>query len=103
MNLFKDLVKKYGEFLDNLNPDKIVCIFNIIIDALILSSFLSVLSFMLSENIINKIDILEKYPRIFNLLRLINNIKKKFSKIYLLIHFIIILFGILGNIFMFFI
>ena len=94
---------KYGEFLDSLTPDKIVCLFNIIIDALVLSSFLSVLSIMLSDNIINKIDFLEKYPRILNLLKLRNNINRKVSKLYLLMHFFIIIFGILGNIWMFFI
>ena len=41
MNLFKNLVNKYG--------------LGIIIDSLVLSSFLSVLSIILSENIINKI------------------------------------------------
>jgi hypothetical protein len=97
------LYNKYGEYLDSLTPDKIVCMFNIIIDALVLSSFLSVLSIMLSENIINKIVFLEKYPRILSLLKLRNNINKKVSKIYLLMHLIIIIFGILGNIFMFFI
>jgi hypothetical protein len=97
------IYNKYGEFLDSLTPDKIVCLFNIIIDALVLSSFLSVLSIMLSENIINKIVFLEKYPRILSLLKLRNNINKKVSKIYLLMHIIIIIFGILGNIYMFFI
>jgi len=97
------LYNKYGEYLDSLTPDKIACLFNIIIDALVLSSFLSVLSIMLSENIINKIGFLEKYPRILNLLKLRNNINKKISKIYLFMHFCIIIFGILGNIWMFFI
>ena len=101
--ILTSLYNKYGEFLDSLTPDKIVCIFNIIIDGLVLSSFLSVLSIMLSENIINKIGFLEKYPRILNLLKLRNNINKKVSKIYLLMHFTIIIFGILGNIWMFFI
>jgi|SRR5271168_357890 len=101
--ILTSLYNKYGEFLDSLTPDKIVCMFNIIIDALVLSSFLSVLSIMLSENIINKIVFLEKYPRILSLLKLRNNINKKVSKIYLLMHFIIIIFGILGNIWMFFI
>lgn len=97
------LYNKYSEFLDSLTPDKIVCLFNIIIDGLILSSFISVLSIMLSENIINKIGFLEKYPRILKLLKLRNNINKKVSKFYLLMHFFIITMGILGNIFMFFI
>ena len=101
--ILTSLYNKYGEFLNSLTPDKIVCLFNIIIDALVLSSFLSVLSIMLSDNIINKIGFLEKYPRILNLLKLRNNINKKVSKIYLLMHFFIIIFGILGNIWMFFI
>ena len=100
--ILSSLYNKYGEFLDSLTPDKIVCLFNIIIDALVLSSFLSILSIMLSDNIINKIGFLEKYPRIINLLKLRNNINKKVSKIYLLMHFFIIIFGILGNIWMFF-
>lgn len=101
--ILTSLYNKYGEYLDSLTPDKIVCLFNIIIDSLVLSSFLSVLSIMLSENIINKIGFLEKYPRILNLLKLRQNINKKVSKIYLLMHLIIIIFGILGNILMFFI
>lgn len=97
------LYNKYSEFLDSLTPDKIVCLFNIIINGLILSSFISVLSIMLSDNIINKIGFLEKYPRILKLLKLRNNINKKVSKFYLLMHFFLITIGILGNIFMFFI
>lgn len=71
--ILSSLYNKYSEFLDSLTPDKIVCLFNIIIDGLILSSFISVLSIMLSENIINKIVFLEKYPRILTLLKLRNN------------------------------
>lgn len=99
---FISLYDKYSEFLDSLSADKIVCLFNIIIDGLILSSFVSVLSIMLSENIINQMVFLEKYPRLLKLLRLRNVINKKVSKFYLLMHFIIIISGILGNIYMFF-
>ena len=78
-----DLYNKYNEYLDSLTPDKIVCLFNIILDGLIFSSFLSILSIMLSENIINKIKFLENYPKLFKLLQLRNNLNKKVSKIYL--------------------
>ena len=101
--LITNLYNKYGEYLDTLTPDKIVCLFNIIMDGLILSSFMTVMSIMLSENIINKITFLEKYPKILKLLKLRNYINKKVSKFYLLMHLIIIILGILGNIFMFFI
>jgi hypothetical protein len=100
---FITLYNKYSEFLDSLSADKIVCLFNIIFDGLILSSFVSVLSILLSENIINKIAFLEKYPRILKLLKFRNVLNKKVSKFYLLMHFILIISGILGNIYMFFI
>lgn len=100
---FITLYNKYGEYLDSLTPDKIVCLFNIIVGGLTLSSFLSILTILLSENIINKIVFLEKYPRILKLLKLRNNLNKKVSKIYLLMHIILIICGILGNIYMFFI
>jgi hypothetical protein len=101
--IFTDLYNKYNEYLANLTPDKIVCLFNIILDGLIFSSFLSVLSIMLSENIINRLKFLENYPKLFKLLQLRNNINKKVSKIYLGIHVIMISLAFLGNVYMFFI
>jgi hypothetical protein len=90
----------YSEYLETLTPDKIVCVFNIIIGSLTFSSFLSVLSILLSEKIINRIKILERFPRILAILKLRNNINKKIAKVYLLIHIILILGGILCNIYM---
>ena len=58
---------------------------------------------MLSENIINKIVFLEKYPRILNLIKIRNNINKKVSKFYLYMHLNCIIFGFIGNLYMFFI
>jgi len=73
---FNLLYNNYTEYLDSLTPDKIVCVFNIIIGSLTLSSFVSILSIMLSENVINKIKILERFPRILALLKIRNNIDK---------------------------
>lgn len=88
--------------METLTPDKIVCVFNIIIGCLTLSSFVSILSIMLSENIINRIKFLERYPRILELLRLRNTINKKIAKIYLIIHLVLILWSLLGNTYMLF-
>ena len=49
----------------------------IIIGGLTLSSFVSILSIMLSENIINKIKLLDRFPRILAILKIRNNINKK--------------------------
>ena len=101
--IFSSLYNNYIEYLDSLTPDKIVCLFNLIINGLIFSSFFSILSIMLSENIINKIVFLEKYPRILNLIKIRNNINKKVSKFYLYMHLNCIIFGFIGNLYMFFI
>jgi len=96
------LYNNYSDYLDSLNPDKIVCLFNIIVDGLILSSFVTVLNIMLSENIINKLTFLEKYPRILKLIQIRNNINKKVIKFYLISHLIFTLSGIFTNLYMFF-
>jgi hypothetical protein len=102
-DLFIKIYDNYIEFIFSLTPDKIVCLFNIIMGSLLLSSFFSVLSILLSENIINRISILEKYPKILYLLNLRNKLNKKLIKTYLMLNLIIILLSISGNIWMFFI
>jgi len=97
------MLEKYYEFLATLSPDKIVALFNIIMGTITLSSFFTVLSIMLSEQIINKIKFLDKYPKIIKLLKLRNKINKSLNKIYLTIHIILIILTILANIYIFFI
>jgi len=69
---------------------------------LTLSSFFTILTILLSENIINRIKFLDKYPRILELLKLRNYVNKQLVKFYLLMHLITIILGILGNTSMFF-
>lgn len=95
------MIDKYYEFLSTLSPDKIVALFNIIMGALTLSSFFTVMSIMLSEQIINKIKFLDKYPKIMKLLKFRNNINKSLNKFYLITHIILIILTILANIYMF--
>ena len=71
-NIFTDIYDKYLDFLLTLGPDKIVAVFNIIMDLFILSSFLSLTSILLTENIINRIKFLDNYPRIKKLLKIIS-------------------------------
>jgi hypothetical protein len=56
---------------------------------------------MLSENIINKIKLLDRFPRILAILKIRNNINKKIAKLYLFMHLFILL-GILSNVYMLF-
>jgi hypothetical protein len=86
-----------------VSPDKIVCIFNIITFSLVFSSFLTVISILLSDKVLNQFTFLEKYPRVLYFLKLRNSINRKIALIYLIVHLILILFGLIGNIYMFFI
>lgn len=95
------IYNNYSEYLNTLTPDKIVCIFNIIVGGLTFSSYFTVLSIMLSENIINRIKFLDKFPRLLTILKFRNTINKKIAKFYLVLHLVIILWGILCNIYMF--
>jgi hypothetical protein len=91
----------YSEYLNTLTPDKIICVFNIIVGGLIFSSYTTVLSIMLSENIINRINFLDRFPRLLTILKFRNTINKKIAKFYLILHLVIILWGIFCNIYMF--
>jgi hypothetical protein len=99
---FNSLYENYNEYLETLSPDKIVCVFNIIMGYMTISSFLSILAILLSESVINKIKYLERFPFILDLLKLRININKKIIIFYLTMHFFIILMGLLGNLYMFF-
>lgn len=99
-DLFSNLYDNYVQYLSTLTPDKIVALFNIIMGTLTLSSFFTVMSIMLSEQIINKIQFLEKYPKILKALKLRNNINKGLNKFYLIMHLILVIITILGNLFM---
>ena len=99
---FTSIYENYVDYLDELSPDKLVCIFNIIMFSSLFSSFFSVLSILLSENIINRITWLEKYPKILYLLKIRNKLNKKIIKAYVLTHLFFILLGLIGNLYMFF-
>ena len=99
---FNSISNKYSEYLETLQPDKIVCVFNIITGVLTLSSFVSILSIMLSENIITKIKFLDRFPKILAILKIRRIINKQIVKVYLFIHLFLILWGILSNTYMFF-
>jgi small-conductance mechanosensitive channel len=96
---FNTIYENYLNYLSSLTPDKIVAMFNIIMNGLIFSSFFTILSILLSEQMINRFSFLEKYPKILKLLRVRNYVNKKINKFYLVMHLILIIFGILGNIY----
>ena len=91
LNEYFNSYYNYTYYFDSLTPDKICCLFNIIVGGLTLSSFFTIISVMLSENIINKIKILDRFPRILAILRLRTYINKKTIKIYLFLHLVLIL------------
>lgn len=97
------VIDGYSNFLSTLSSDQIAIIFNLIIGSLAINSYLTVFSVLLSENILNRIKFLENYPRILRFLRFRNSVNKKMNKVIFITHFLILLIGILGNLYMFFI
>ncbi len=91
-DMFMNMYNNYVGFLDGLTPDKIVCFFNIIAYGLILSSFFTVISVMLSDVVLDRITFLYKYPKLLSILRFRNKINKKVGRLYLLIHVLFIIF-----------
>jgi hypothetical protein len=96
-----DLYNNYERYLETLSPDKIVSIFNIILNGMLLTSFFSVLSILLSDSILNKLTFLEKWPRVLKILRFRNSLNRKVSVVILAIHFLIITSGFILNVLMF--
>lgn len=92
----------YVEFIDSLNGDKIICVVNIIMGSMTLTSFITILSTLLSDNLINQITFLERYPKILAILKLRSGIKKGFIIVNLSVHFAIILWALSLNIYMLF-
>jgi hypothetical protein len=97
---FESFYNNYCQYIDSLTPDKIVCIFNIIMGYLSFSSFLSVLSILLSEKLIKRIKFLDRYPRILAILKLRTEINKRIALLYLFLHFFLMIVTILGNTYM---
>jgi hypothetical protein len=96
-----DLYNNFERYLETLSPDKIVSIFNIILNGMLLTSFISVLSILLSDSILNKLTFLEKWPRVLKILRFRNSLNRKVNVVILAIHFLIISTGFILNVLMF--
>ncbi len=98
---FTFLYNSYTEYILTLTSDKIVCLSNIILEWFLLTSFLTILSIMLSEQIINKITWLEKFPKILYLLNLRAKVNKTLIKVHMFGHLFLLICGLISNIYMF--
>jgi hypothetical protein len=101
-DFFLSFYNKYNAYLDSLSSFELVCLFNIIMDLSFLSLFTSILSIMLSDKIIHKIVVLDKYPRLQKILKIRTSINKSVSKAYLIYFLILLILTLIGNIYLFF-
>jgi hypothetical protein len=99
---FQSLYTNYTYYIETLNPDKAALLFNIIMGYLSLSYLLSLLTVLLSENIIKRIKFLDRYPSILAILKMKTEINTKITQIYLIQQFLILLVTIIVNTYMFF-
>lgn len=59
-SFFTDLYNNFESYIESLSPDKIVIIFNLILNGMLFTSFISVLGVLLSDSVLNKLTFLEK-------------------------------------------
>jgi hypothetical protein len=93
--------------LENLTPDKIVCLVNMILGGITLSSLGPLMSILFSDSIIKRIKKKKKFLDIFPLISALlqikkpkNTIKKELAIVYFILHLVTIIGSILCNIYM---
>lgn len=99
---FSNIINNYYSWLATLSSDKIVAIFNIIIDSVLLVNLFSVISLLMGEHLIDFFKLEVRYPNLAKLIRLKNKVSRYYKTMYLLLYLLFLAFGILGNILMFF-
>ena len=99
MNIL-DLISKYQDFLTTLDLDQIVALFNLGGYGTILVFVFTIHSTFISNKVLEKFNLEQKYPRLNKFLQIRKSLANKYLKFYIgLLYFYIIIF-ILGNFFM---
>jgi len=96
------IVNNFHNFLETLSSLQLAALFNLMVDYLILSSAFTVLSLLIGDHLIETLKLNERYPRLANIIKLKSKMNKYYKTTYFIIHFCLILFSILGNLFFFF-
>lgn len=102
IGFFSNIIDNYYSWLATLSSDKIVAIFNIIVDSVLLVNLFTVISLLMGEHLIDFFKLEVKYPNLTKLIRLKNKVNRYYKTMYLVLYLLFLAFGILGNILMFF-
>lgn len=103
LGFISNIMENYSNWLATLSTDKIVAVFNIIIDSVLLVNLFSVISLLMGEHLIEFFKLDVRYPKLAKLIRLKNTVSKYYKTMYLVLYLLFLTFGILGNMFMLFI
>ena len=99
LSIISNLIDNYYSWLATLGPEKILAVFNIIIDSVLFVNLFSVFSLLMGEHLIQFFKLELKYPKLANLIRIKNKVTKYYKTMYLLIYIFFLIFALLGNLF----
>ena len=99
--IFTNLFNKYTEFLSHLKIDQLVSLFNLSIDFALFTSCFSLMSLLAGEHFINFFKLEERYPRLAKAIQIKISVNKIYKTSFFIFHFILLIIGILGNVYMF--
>jgi molecular chaperone GrpE (heat shock protein) len=94
-SFFQDLIDQYQNFLLTANIEQKLAVFNIILAAMLLNSFLTVLSILIGEKIISRFKFLDKYPKLIKFIEMRANVNKNLVKTVIVYHLFLILTGLI--------
>lgn len=102
LELFNNLVDSYREFLSGLSSDQLVNVFNIIGYVTLLMILTDITILLIGEQLIKNLKLETKYPKLAKYIKLKQTLNKHYLRFYIVLFYILILFLISVNIYMFF-
>jgi hypothetical protein len=94
-HFFTDLITKYKEFLANLSLYELCLVINITSSLFILGCLVSIFFSFYGNVLITKLNLVEKYPKLANLIKL----RIKVQHFYIIVNFVLIFIALFGLIY----
>ena len=99
-SFFFDFLEWYRNFVDQLNLEQLVAIFNLIGYGTLLSILISISIILLGDYLIDKLKLDIKYPKFAKYIKIKQSLNKHYLMLYFVLFYFIIIIFIIGNIYM---
>lgn len=95
--IFFEIAKKLQNFLENLNNFQLAAVFNLIMDSMLISTGLTIISIFIGDHLIQMFNLDKRLPRLANLIRLKSTLSKYYKTAYFILHSSLLILTVLGN------